>query len=68
VHGAINLATGAWHHHVSVKNVSVVFCYFLQQLLEPTLTRRPWLCCATTAPLTTVESPGDGWPNTPDCW
>lgn len=34
VHGAINLATGAWHHHVSVKNVSVVFCYFLQQLLD----------------------------------
>lgn len=34
VHGAINLATGAWHHHVSVKNVSVVFCYFLHQLLD----------------------------------
>jgi len=34
VHGALNLATGAWHHHVSVKNVSVVFCYFLQQLLD----------------------------------
>jgi transposase len=34
IHGAINLATGAWHHHVSVKNVSVVFCYFLQQLLD----------------------------------
>lgn len=33
IHGAINLATGAWHHHVSHKNVSVVFCYFLQQLL-----------------------------------
>jgi transposase len=34
VHGAVNLVTGAWHHHVSVKNVSVVFCYFLQQLLD----------------------------------
>jgi transposase len=34
LHGAINLATGAFHYHVSVKNVSVVFCYFLQQLLD----------------------------------
>ncbi|MCP2250634.1 IS630 family transposase [Lentzea aerocolonigenes] len=34
LHGAINLATGTWHHHVSVKNVSVVFCYFLQTLLD----------------------------------
>jgi transposase len=34
VHGAVNLATGSFHHHVSVKNVSVVFCYFLQQLLD----------------------------------
>jgi hypothetical protein len=34
VHGAVNLLTGAVHHHVSVKNVSVVFCYFLQQLLD----------------------------------
>jgi transposase len=34
VHGAVNLVTGAWHHHVSIKNVSVVFCYFLQQLLD----------------------------------
>lgn len=34
VHGAVNLVTGAWHHHVSVKNVSVVFCYFLQKLLD----------------------------------
>ena len=33
IHGAVNLATGAWHHHISVRNVSVVFCYFLQQLL-----------------------------------
>jgi len=33
VHGAVDLATGAWHHHVSVKNVSVVFCYFLDLLL-----------------------------------
>lgn len=33
VHGAVNLTTGAWHHHVSVKNVSVVFCYFLDLLL-----------------------------------
>jgi transposase len=33
VHGAINVTTGAWHHHVSIKNVSVVFCYFLEQLL-----------------------------------
>jgi hypothetical protein len=33
VHGAVNLVTGTWHHHVSVKNVPVVFCYFLDQLL-----------------------------------
>ena len=33
LHGAVNLLTGAWHHHVSVHNVSVVFCYFLEQLL-----------------------------------
>lgn len=33
LHGAVDLATGAWHHHVSVKNVSVVFCYFLDKLL-----------------------------------
>jgi transposase len=33
VHGALNLATGAWHHHISVRNVSVVFCYFLDLLL-----------------------------------
>jgi transposase len=33
LHGALNLATGAWHHHVSVRNVSVVFCYFLDLLL-----------------------------------
>ncbi|MBP2478285.1 transposase [Crossiella equi] len=33
VHGALNLATGAWHHHISVRNVSVVFCYFLGLLL-----------------------------------
>jgi transposase len=34
VHGAVDLATGTWHHHVSIKNVSVVFCYFLQHLLN----------------------------------
>jgi transposase len=34
IHGAVNLLTGTVHHHVSVKNVSVVFCYFLQQLLD----------------------------------
>ena len=34
LHGAVNLITGAFHHHVSVRNVSVVFCYFLQQLLN----------------------------------
>jgi transposase len=34
LHGAVNLVTGAVHHHASVKNVSVVFCYFLQQLLD----------------------------------
>lgn len=33
LHGAVNLATGAWHYHLSVKNVSVVFCYFLDLLL-----------------------------------
>jgi transposase len=32
IHAAINLTTGAWHHHVSVTNVSVVFCYFPEQL------------------------------------
>jgi transposase len=31
--GAINLATGTWHYHVAAKCVSVVFCYFLEQLL-----------------------------------
>jgi transposase len=34
LHGAVNLVTGAWHHHVSTYNVSAVFCYFLQQLLD----------------------------------
>lgn len=33
IHGAVNLATGAWHYHVSIRNVSVVFCYFLDMLL-----------------------------------
>ena len=33
LHGAVNLVTGAGHHHISVKNVPVVFGYFLQQLL-----------------------------------
>ncbi|MEV0609443.1 IS630 family transposase [Polymorphospora rubra] len=33
IHGAVNLTTGAFHHHVSVRNVSVVFCYFLDMLL-----------------------------------
>jgi transposase len=33
LHGAVNLATGAIHHHLCVKDVSVVFCYFLDQLL-----------------------------------
>jgi transposase len=33
IHGAVNLATGAFHYHLSVKNVSVVFCYFLELLL-----------------------------------
>ncbi|GAB2992073.1 hypothetical protein GCM10027184_52680 [Saccharothrix stipae] len=28
------LRPGAWHHHVPVRNVSVVFRYFLQQLLD----------------------------------
>lgn len=31
--GALNLATGAWHYHLAHKCVSVVFCYFLEQLL-----------------------------------
>lgn len=34
LHGAVNLATGAVHHHVCVRNVSVVFCYFLDLLLS----------------------------------
>jgi len=33
IHGAINLATGAFHHHISIRNVSAVFCYFLDMLL-----------------------------------
>lgn len=33
IHGAVNLLTGTVHHHISVKNVSVVFCYFLDLLL-----------------------------------
>jgi transposase len=32
--GAVNLATGAWHYHLAHKCVSVVFCYFLEQLLS----------------------------------
>jgi transposase len=31
--GAINLVTGAWHYHLARRCVSVVFCYFLEQLL-----------------------------------
>lgn len=31
--GAINLTTGAWHYHLATTCVSVVFCYFLEQLL-----------------------------------
>ncbi len=34
MHGAVNLLNGATHDHVSVKNVSAVFSYFLQQLLD----------------------------------
>lgn len=34
LHGAVNLLTGAVHHHVCVRNVSVVFCYFLGLLLD----------------------------------
>ena len=34
IHGAVNLATGTVHHHISIKNVSEVFCYFLEQLLH----------------------------------
>jgi transposase len=30
---ALDLATGAWHYHLFVRNVSEVFCYFLDQLL-----------------------------------
>jgi transposase len=33
VFGAVNMATGAVHHHIAVKGVSVVFCYFLDLLL-----------------------------------
>jgi transposase len=31
--GAVDLVTGAWHYHFARKCVSVVFCYFLEQLL-----------------------------------
>jgi transposase len=31
--GAIDLVTGTWHYHFARKCVSVVFCYFLEQLL-----------------------------------
>jgi hypothetical protein len=34
IHGAVNVVTGAVHHHISIKNVSEVFCYFLEQLLH----------------------------------
>jgi len=36
IHGAINLATGAWHYHLSVRDVPVVFCYsrFAAELVE----------------------------------
>lgn len=33
VFGALNLATGTVHHHIAVKGVSAVFCYFLDLLL-----------------------------------
>lgn len=33
VFGALNMATGVVHHHIAVKGVSVVFCYFLDLLL-----------------------------------
>ena len=42
LHGAVNLVTGAVHHHVSVKGVSVVFCYFLDSSCTPTPTPRSW--------------------------
>ncbi|GAA1835003.1 hypothetical protein GCM10009682_61560 [Luedemannella flava] len=34
VFGAVNLVTGMVHHHIAVKGVSVVFCYFLDMLLQ----------------------------------
>jgi transposase len=34
VFGAVNLVTGMVHHHIAVKGVSVVFCYFLDMLLH----------------------------------
>ena len=33
VFGAVDPATGVVHHHIAVKGVSVVFCYFLDLLL-----------------------------------
>jgi transposase len=33
IFGAVNLLTGAFHYHLAVKGVSVVFCYFLDMLL-----------------------------------
>jgi transposase len=33
IFGAVNLATGAFHYHLAVKGVSIVFCYFLELLL-----------------------------------
>lgn len=34
VFGAVNMLTGTVHHHIAVKAVSVVFCYFLDLLLQ----------------------------------
>jgi transposase len=33
IFGAVNMLTGVVHHHIAVKGVSVVFCYFLEQVL-----------------------------------
>jgi hypothetical protein len=64
VHAAANLVTGAFHHHVSVKNVSVVFCYFLDLLLAAYPDAPIVPSSATTAPPTTATTPRSGWPTT----
>jgi transposase len=67
LHGAINLTTGTFHHHVSVKNVSEVFCYFLQQLLDayPEAPVIAVICDNGSTHHSKITQ--NGWPNTRAC-